>query len=205
MATNDNNVPAAAELVHFHASAVSLLQNNIIYVNFSTPGAARMAEERQDLLKHGWYWGPITLAAAQRKLKGRPNGSFLVRDSHSSPFLFSISFRSANCTLHTRVNHLGGYWTIFADRRCRTMVDLIEDTMQEKGVLCYAPSPTKLGPDFPIQLHFPVSRFVQSSLQHLCRLYIRNHLVEAIQRPIDDLPLPKRILEYLKEANYDLI
>lgn len=101
---------AAAELIHFHAAAVSLLQNNNIYVNFSTPGGATMANERRELAKHGFYWGSITLSAAQRKLNGKPNGSFLVRDSHTGPFQFSISFRTLNSTLHTRIDFIGGYW-----------------------------------------------------------------------------------------------
>lgn len=96
--------------MHFHAATVSLLQNDNIYVNFSAPGAATMANERREMSKHGWYWGTITVNAAQRKLNGKPNGSFLVRDSHTGPFQFSISFRSAGYTLHTRVDFIAGYW-----------------------------------------------------------------------------------------------
>lgn len=191
---------AAAELIHFHQSAVSLLHNNNIYVNFSTPAADTMANERRALAKYGWYWGSISVKAAQKKLNGRPNGSFLVRDSHTGPFQFSISFRSAGCTLHTRIDFISGYWTIFTDRRYRTMVDLIEDTMREEKIY-YVPS-TQLRSDFPFQLRHPVSRFVNSSLQHLCREAIRSHL-EKRAAPIDQLPLPKLLIDYLMEVSFD--
>lgn len=198
------NAAGAAELMHFHASAVSLLQNNNIYVNFSNPGHTAMTNERRALSKHGWYWGSITLTAAQRKLNGRANGSFLVRDSHTGPFQFSISFRSNSMTLHTRIDFIAGYWTIFGVRRYKTMVDLIEDIMREEGILCYVPS--KLGPDYPIQLRHPVSRFVEASLQHLCRLAIRSHLeIEncGSAAAVEQLPLPKLLIDYLQETTYD--
>lgn len=94
--------------------------------------------------------------------------------------------------------------TICADRRYRSMVDLIEDTMREEGILCYVPSSTKLGPDFPIQLRIPVSRFVESSLQHLSRMAIRSHL-QAIgkQQSVQQLPLPKLLIGYLTETTFD--
>lgn len=85
------------------------------------------------------------------------------------------------------------------------MVDLIEDTMKQDGILCYVPSATKLGPDFPIQLIHPVSRFVESSLQHLCRISIRGQL-EKTGKSIDEhLPLPKLLVEYLKESPFDVL
>lgn len=195
--------PEAVELMQFHAS-LSVLQDQNIYVDFSNSGGATMANERRALSKHGYYFGPITVQAAQRKLNGKRNGSFLVRDSHTGPFFFSISFRSAGCTLHTRIEFIGGYFTIFADRRYKTMVDLIEDTMREDGILCYVPSSSRMGPDFPIQLKHPVSRFVETSLQHQCRVCIRNHLDQTGGR-IEELPLPNLLIEYLSEATFDVL
>lgn len=84
------------------------------------------------------------------------------------------------------------------------MVDLIEDTMREEGILCYVPSSTKLGPDFPIQLRIPVSRYVESSLQHLCRVSIRSHMEGTGKQSVDELPLPKLLIAYLKETTFDL-
>lgn len=84
------------------------------------------------------------------------------------------------------------------------MVDLIEDTMREEGVLCYVHT-TKLGPDYPIQIRLPVSRFVESSLQHLCRTAIRAHLHKGGESAVQQLPLPKLLIDYLTETTFDAL
>lgn len=83
------------------------------------------------------------------------------------------------------------------------MLDLIEDTMREsrQSTLCYVLSSTPLGPDFPIQLRIPVSRFVDSSLQHLCRLFIRSEAEKG--QEIEKLPLPPSLILYLQETTFD--
>lgn len=51
---------------------------------------------------------------AEMKLKGKPDGSFLVRDSSDPRYILSLSFRSQGITHHTRMEHYRGerccYW-----------------------------------------------------------------------------------------------
>lgn len=42
------------------------------------------------------------------KLKGKPDGSFLVRDSSDPRYILSLSFRSQGITHHTRMEHYRG-------------------------------------------------------------------------------------------------
>lgn len=59
-------------------------------------------------LQCGWYWGPMNWEDAEMKLKGKPDGSFLVRDSSDPRYILSLSFRSQGITHHTRMEHYRG-------------------------------------------------------------------------------------------------
>lgn len=60
--------------------------------------------------RYGWYWGPLSRHAAQRRLHGQPNGSFLVRNSQINRNSFTVSFRTAGNTLHHRIEFADGFW-----------------------------------------------------------------------------------------------
>ncbi|KAG8182032.1 hypothetical protein JTE90_013962 [Oedothorax gibbosus] len=56
------------------------------------------------LEKHSWYHGPISRNAAEYLLSSGINGSFLVRESESSPGQRSISVRYEGRVYHYRIN-----------------------------------------------------------------------------------------------------
>ncbi|XP_026461197.1 tyrosine-protein kinase Abl-like [Ctenocephalides felis] len=56
------------------------------------------------LEKHSWYHGPIARNAAEYLLSSGINGSFLVRESESSPGQRSISLRYEGRVYHYRIN-----------------------------------------------------------------------------------------------------
>ena len=45
---------------------------------------------------------------AEMKLKAKPDGAFLVRDSSDPRYILSLSFRSQGVTHHTRMEHYRG-------------------------------------------------------------------------------------------------
>jgi abelson tyrosine-protein kinase 1 len=55
------------------------------------------------LEKHSWYHGPISRSAAEYLLSSGINGSFLVRESESSPGQRSISLRYEGRLYHYRI------------------------------------------------------------------------------------------------------
>ncbi|CAJ0951709.1 unnamed protein product [Ranitomeya imitator] len=63
------------------------------------------AASLRELEKCGWYWGPMNWEDAEMKLKAKPDGSFLVRDSSDPRYILSLSFRSQGITHHTRMEH----------------------------------------------------------------------------------------------------
>jgi hypothetical protein len=69
-----------------------------------------MESVQEDLQKFPWYWPNLGRTEAQKILGGRPNGSFLVRDSSTNKNQFTVSFRSSGVTLHCRINFKDNSW-----------------------------------------------------------------------------------------------
>ncbi|GLD70696.1 suppressor of cytokine signaling 5 [Lates japonicus] len=54
------------------------------------------------------YWGVMDRYEAEALLDGRPEGTFLLRDSAQEDYLFSVSFRRYNRSLHARIEQAAG-------------------------------------------------------------------------------------------------
>lgn len=65
------------------------------------------------------------------KLKGKPDGSFLVRDSSDPRYILSLSFRSQGVTHHTRMEHYRGKSPSVVGRRCRAAAAAAADSGAE--------------------------------------------------------------------------
>lgn len=167
---------------------------------------AMMEKVRADLLKYGWYWGKLTRSAAQKRLTGQDNGTFLVRDSETEKDQFAVSFRSSGITLHCRIDYKDNYWTfsgLTTPTQYGTMIELIEDSMRksEFDVIGFGRQTSPLTPPFPVRLKKPINRFYEvSSLQHMCRFIIRQRINT---NDITSLPLPSKLKDYIEENFYD--
>uniref|UniRef100_A0A3Q4HSN8 Suppressor of cytokine signaling 7 n=1 Tax=Neolamprologus brichardi TaxID=32507 RepID=A0A3Q4HSN8_NEOBR len=159
------------------------------------------------LLPCGWYWGPMNWEDAEMKLKGKPDGSFLVRDSSDPRYILSLSFRSQGITHHTRMEHYRGTFSLWChpkfEDRCHSVVEFIERAIMhsKNGKFLYFLRSRVPGlPPTPVQLLYPVSRFSSvKSLQHLCRFCIRQLVrIDHIQ----ELPLPTPLIAYLRKFYY---
>uniref|UniRef100_A0A3P9B863 Suppressor of cytokine signaling 7 n=1 Tax=Maylandia zebra TaxID=106582 RepID=A0A3P9B863_9CICH len=155
----------------------------------------------------GWYWGPMNWEDAEMKLKGKPDGSFLVRDSSDPRYILSLSFRSQGITHHTRMEHYRGTFSLWChpkfEDRCHSVVEFIERAIMhsKNGKFLYFLRSRVPGlPPTPVQLLYPVSRFSSvKSLQHLCRFCIRQLVrIDHIQ----ELPLPTPLIAYLRKFYY---
>ncbi|KAF7213330.1 suppressor of cytokine signaling 7 [Nothobranchius furzeri] len=92
--------------------------------------ASSFTASLRELEKCGWYWGPMNWEDAEMKLKGKPDGSFLVRDSSDPRYILSLSFRSQGVTHHTRMEHYRGTFSLWChpkfEDRCHSVVEFIE-------------------------------------------------------------------------------
>uniref|UniRef100_H2RN34 Suppressor of cytokine signaling 7 n=1 Tax=Takifugu rubripes TaxID=31033 RepID=H2RN34_TAKRU len=173
----------------------------------SRPENGSFATSLRELEKCGWYWGPMNWEDAEMKLKGKPDGSFLVRDSSDPRYILSLSFRSQGVTHHTRMEHYRGTFSLWChpkfEDRCHSVVEFIERAIMhsKNGKFLYFLRSRVPGlPPTPVQLLYPVSRFSSvKSLQHLCRFCIRQLVrIDHIQ----ELPLPTPLISYLRKFYY---
>ncbi|GAB1285573.1 Tyrosine-protein kinase ABL2 [Apodemus speciosus] len=78
------------------------------------------------LEKHSWYHGPVSRSAAEYLLSSLINGSFLVRESESSPGQLSISLRYEGRVYHYRINTTTDSKVyVTAESRFNTLAELV--------------------------------------------------------------------------------
>ncbi|XP_038590039.1 tyrosine-protein kinase ABL1 isoform X3 [Micropterus salmoides] len=84
------------------------------------------------LEKHSWYHGPVSRNAAEYLLSSGINGSFLVRESESSPGQRSISLRYEGRVYHYRINTASDSKNLFflqlyvsSESRFNTLAELV--------------------------------------------------------------------------------
>ena len=181
--------------------------DNTKYQTATSGTELSLTRSLETLSHYSWYWGPINRYEAEDKLKGKPDGSFLVRDSSNEFHLYSVSFRSRGRTCHTRIKYEDGrfgFLTPTGLMGTKTVVGLIKRSIRisQKGVLCFSNNPAFLDTPHPIRFMTPVSRFEDlPSLQHLCRFVIRQN--SRCDR-LHELPLPPKLINYLDVENHFL-
>ena len=90
------------------------------------------------LEKHSWYHGPISRSAAEFLLSSGINGSFLVRESESSPGQRSISLRYEGRVYHYRINDEPDSKYVYVTSECRfnTLAELVHHhSMHADGLI----------------------------------------------------------------------
>lgn len=140
----------------------------------------------------GFYWGKMDRYEAERLLDNKPEGTFLLRDSVQEEYLFSVSFRRYERSLHARIeqwNHKFSFDShdpsVFASK---TVCGLIEHYKDPSCCMFFEPLLTN-----------PLARTFPFTLQHLCRSVICS---KSSYDGINNLELPKALKNYLKEYHY---
>uniref|UniRef100_A0A803JRI9 Cytokine-inducible SH2-containing protein n=1 Tax=Xenopus tropicalis TaxID=8364 RepID=A0A803JRI9_XENTR len=171
------------------------------------------------LRESGWYWGSITATEAKQQLQKMPEGFFLVRDSTHPSYLFTLSVRTNRGPTNVRIEYSDGLFRL--DSNCLSkprilsfpdVVSLVQYYVSfchsdvNKEPACQTP-PVPPSPKEPAAVHLkllhPLPRGAQCpSLQHLCRLQINRSL--APNAELTELPLPRRMVEYLQRYPFRL-
>lgn len=138
------------------------------------------------------YWGVMDRYEAEALLDGRPEGTFLLRDSAQEDYLFSVSFRRYNRSLHARIEQWNHNFSFDAHDPCvfhsSTVTGLLEHYKDPSSCMFFEPL-----------LTVPLHRTFPFSLQYICRSVIcRSTTYDGI----DFLPLPSVLQDFLKEYHY---
>uniref|UniRef100_A0A2M4CID2 Putative suppressor of cytokine signaling 5 n=1 Tax=Anopheles darlingi TaxID=43151 RepID=A0A2M4CID2_ANODA len=151
-----------------------------------------LVPDLQKITSCSFYWGKMDRYEAERLLEGKPEGTFLLRDSAQEEFLFSVSFRKYNRSLHARIEQFNHKFSF--DSRdpgvytASTVTGLLEHYKDPSCVMFFEP-----------MLTFPLNRNFSFSLQQLCRAAIVSN---TTYDGINELSLPKSLKAYLKEYHY---
>lgn len=138
------------------------------------------------------YWGVMDRYAAEALLDGKPEGTFLLRDSAQEDYLFSVSFRRYSRSLHARIEQWNHNFSFDAHDPCvfhaPNVTGLLEHYKDPSACMFFEPL-----------LSSPLHRTFPFSLQHICRTVICG---STNYDGIDALPVPSSMKLYLKEYHY---
>ncbi|KAJ8256597.1 hypothetical protein COCON_G00187490 [Conger conger] len=138
------------------------------------------------------YWGVMDRYEAETLLEGRPEGSFLLRDSAQEDYLFSVSFRRYGRSLHARIEQWNHNFSFDVHDpsvfHAPTVTGLLEHYKDPNSCMFFEPL-----------LSRPIHRTRPFSLQHVCRAVISSR---TSYDGIDRLPIPNALKEHLKEYHY---
>lgn len=66
-----------------------------------------LVPDLERIINCSFYWGKMDRYEAERLLEGKPEGTFLLRDSAQEEYLFSVTFRKYGRSLHARIEQMG--------------------------------------------------------------------------------------------------
>ncbi|CAL1538539.1 unnamed protein product [Lymnaea stagnalis] len=190
------------------AEDYSLLMNNMVWQWQEHVGSPAVSDSPQihtqvdfihclvphlvNILACPFYWGVMDRYEAERLLDNKPEGTFLLRDSAQEDFLFSVSFRRYNRSLHARVEQWNHRFSFDAHDpavfSAPSVCELMEHYKDPCCCMFFEPMLTR-----PLARNFPFS------LQHVCRAAICDRLKYD---QIRTLPLPNSLKQFLQVYHY---
>ncbi|KAI3353691.1 hypothetical protein L3Q82_004927 [Scortum barcoo] len=138
------------------------------------------------------YWGVMDRYEAETLLEGKPEGTFLLRDSAQEEYLFSVSFRRYGRSLHARIEQWNHNFSFDVHDpsvfHAPTVTGLLEHYKDPNSCMFFEPL-----------LSNPIHRTQPFSLQHICRAAISSC---TTYDGINMLPIPNALKKHLKEYHY---
>lgn len=152
----------------------------------------------------GFYYSGLTMGDAKKKLKGQPVGTFVLRDSSHSGFLYTLSTKTMRGTTSVRIAYTSGHFRLDCDEdlasympRFDCILRLIQyyiaASKRRSSKCVWIESSGRK--DTPVILSTPLRDRV-SSLKHLSRKAVHQNV--PIEK-LEQLPVNAEYLQYLME------
>ncbi|KAL5291113.1 SOCS5 family protein [Megaselia abdita] len=171
---------------------LTTVQSNQFVVHSQVNYYHCLVPDLEKIISSCYYWGKMDRYEAERLLEGKPEGTFLLRDSAQDEYLFSVTFRKYGRSLHARIEQSDHQFSFDCHDpgvyKTSTVTGLLEHYKDPSGVMFFEPMLTN-----PLNRNFPFS------LQQLCRATIVN---QTTYDGINDLQLPATLKAYLKDYHY---
>lgn len=139
-----------------------------------------------------FYWGKIDRYEAEALLENKPEGSFLLRDSAQDEFVFSVSFRRYNRSLHARIEEKSHRFSFDSHdpgvHSSATISGLMAHYKEPLACMFFEP-----------MLLFPVHRSRPFALQDLARAAICDN---CSYNDVSALSLPETLRKFVREYSY---
>ncbi|XP_056296371.1 suppressor of cytokine signaling 9 [Pseudoliparis swirei] len=138
------------------------------------------------------YWGVMDRYEAETLLEGKPEGTFLLRDSAQEDYLFSVSFRRYGRSLHARIEQWNHNFSFDVHDpsvfHAPTVTGLLEHYKDPNSCMFFEPL-----------LSNPIHRAQPFTLQHVCRAVVSSR---TTYDGVNVLPIPNTLKKHLKEYHY---
>uniref|UniRef100_A0A3B3CQ64 Suppressor of cytokine signaling 2 n=2 Tax=Oryzias melastigma TaxID=30732 RepID=A0A3B3CQ64_ORYME len=170
----------------------------------------RIASAMKELRSTGWYWGNLTANEAKAVLQDSSEGTFLLRDSSQTDYLFTISAMTSAGPTNLRIEYKHGKFKLDSVvlvrpklRQFDSVVHLVDYYFQlSRSTHRSDPNsqPVATGPNGTVQLLLTKPMYAAApSLQHLCRIAINRRT-----RQTQNLPIPNRLKDFLTNYTYNV-
>lgn len=166
---------------------------------------SRVEEALRTLRTSGYYYEGLSWQEADRLLRDRAVGTFLVRDSSDNRFLFALSVQTERGPTSARIHYRKGQFRLDSEDALSScmpwfscVVRLVDHYVQlsrsAKGHMCVWLDGHGRR-DLPIMLARPLYRQLLP-LQHLCRLALNR---AAAASPAALAPMPAALRDYVND------
>lgn len=175
----------------------------------------RIQKTLQVLQTTGYYYGGLSWRQATDLLQDTAIGTFLVRESSDSDFLFSLSVNTERGPTSVRIHYTDGQFRLDSEDSIAGFMPVFDCVVQlveyyvrlsnsSKGASCVWLDNTGRR-DLPICLCRPLYHSVLP-LKHLCRLVVNgklhSHTDWISEVVLRRLGLPQTLVAYLREYPY---